>query len=80
MTLPTIPTRTDAAVACKCGNAARISAVATIPDVPDRMRHTYTCAECGQELVFDVAKRAQEKSKEQGQEKSQHKGDEKDKA
>ena len=57
MSLPSIPTRTDAAIACPCGGVARISAVAPIPMRPDRMRNTYSCAECGQEHAFEVMKK-----------------------
>lgn len=57
MSLPSVPTRTDAAIACGCGGVARISAVAPIPLRQDRMRNTYTCAECGQERAFDVMKK-----------------------
>ena len=57
MSLPSIPTRTDAAIACNCGGVARISAVAPIPTRPDRMRNSYSCAECGQESAFEVLKK-----------------------
>lgn len=57
MSLPSIPTRTDAAIACNCGGVARISAVAPIPMQPDRMRNSYACAECGQESSFEVLKK-----------------------
>ncbi len=57
MSLPAIPTRTDAAIACHCGGVARISAVAPIPMRPDRMRNSYSCAECGQESAFEVMKK-----------------------
>lgn len=57
MPLPSVPTRTDAAVACQCGGAARINAVAPIPTDPERMRHFYHCADCGQDLAFDVMKK-----------------------
>ncbi|RDV04987.1 hypothetical protein [Undibacter mobilis] len=60
MSLPSVPTRTDAAVACGCGGIARITAVAPIPSRPDRMRHVYRCAECGQDLVFEVMKKGVE--------------------
>ena len=57
MSLPTIPSRTDAAIACQCGGVARYSAVAPIPTQPDRMRNSYTCTECGQESAFAVLKK-----------------------
>jgi len=60
MSLPKIPTRTDAAIACRCGGVARISAVAPIPTRPNHMRNSYTCAECGQEQSFDVLKKGVE--------------------
>ena len=64
----TLPTRTDAYVLCPCGGTAAIATVAPIPDEPDHMRHTYACLECGKEMKFDVAKKAQESVKEQGKE------------
>lgn len=56
-TPPAVPTRTDAAVACRCGGIAGISAVAPIPAEPQRMRHTYHCDGCGADRVFDVMKK-----------------------
>ena len=57
---PRIPTRTDAYVQCGCGATAKIATVTPIPDDPDHMRHLYACPDCGQELTFDVAKKAKE--------------------
>lgn len=57
-----IPTRTDAYVLCTCGGTATIATVAPIPDDPGHMRHLYACLDCGKELTFDVAKKAQAKA------------------
>ncbi|MDO9413642.1 MAG: hypothetical protein Q7T81_13815 [Pseudolabrys sp.] len=62
--IPTIPTRTDAFVLCPCSGTATISTVAPIADDPDRMRHLYTCLDCGKELTFDVDKKAKEPAQE----------------
>ena len=55
---PRIPARTDAYVQCGCGGTAKIATVSPIADDPDHMRHTYTCLECGEDLVFVVVKKA----------------------
>lgn len=69
--IPTIPTRTDAFVLCSCGGTASISTVAPIADDPDRMRHLYTCLDCGKELTFDVDKKPKEPAKEQASEQDE---------
>jgi DNA-directed RNA polymerase subunit RPC12/RpoP len=58
MSLPTKPTRTDAYVRCACGGTMMVMAVAPIPNVPDKMRHSYACVDCGAEANFEVAKKA----------------------
>lgn len=58
--LPRIPTRTDAVVLCGCGGTMRIASVAPIPGRPDHMRHGYSCADCGTDTGFDVAKKGRE--------------------
>jgi hypothetical protein len=57
MTLPDKPTRTDAHVRCTCGGVMTITAVAPIPNQPDKMRHSYVCVDCGAEANFEVAKK-----------------------
>jgi len=54
---PKTPTRTDAYVACACGGVMGIVTAEPIPDRPDFMRHTYHCADCGKNAMFDVAKK-----------------------
>jgi len=56
--IPRIPTRTDTFVQCGCGGTATIATVSPIADDDDNMRHLYTCLECGEDLVFVVAKKA----------------------
>ena len=56
MTLPTTPSRTDAYVRCACGGTMAVTAVAPIPNAPDKMRHSYICVDCGAEANFEVAK------------------------
>jgi hypothetical protein len=64
--IPTIPTRLDAYVQCGCGGTAQIATVAPVAGDPGHMRHLYTCLECGREMSFDVAKKANKKATEQG--------------
>jgi hypothetical protein len=58
--LPRIPTRTDAFVQCGCGATAKIASVSPIAGRPDHMRHGYSCAACGTDASFEVAKKASE--------------------
>ena len=58
MTLPKIPTRTDAFVVCDCGGTMSIVTVAPIAEKPGYMRNVYQCLSCGAKAGFDVAKKA----------------------
>jgi hypothetical protein len=55
--LPKVPTRTDAYVLCACGGTMSIATVAPVVDMPDIMRHSYVCLDCGKDATFDVAKK-----------------------
>ena len=54
---PTIPTRTDAYVACACGGTMCITEAEPVADNPLLMRHAYTCLKCGKEATFEVEKK-----------------------
>lgn len=55
---PTIPTRTDAYVACTCGGTMCIVDAEPIADKPAFMCHVYKCLDCGKVATFEVAKKA----------------------
>jgi hypothetical protein len=54
---PTIPTRSDAYVACACGGTMCITEAEPVLDKPTHMRHAYKCLECGKEATFEVEKK-----------------------
>lgn len=51
------PTRTDAYTQCICGGRMSIALVETIPDNPDKMRHTFKCLECSETATFEFLKK-----------------------
>ena len=43
-----MPQKTDATTPCKCGGTMKISMIEPLPMEPDKMQHSYTCAQCGE--------------------------------